>query len=438
MEKRDSTSRRAILRGIGVTMALPWLESFPLQDAPTAAAPFPKRFAVMFMGNGINGNHWWAKGCGSGMKLSKSLEPLQAVKGKINVINGLFNKPAVGMGIHPGQTGNILSGVPIQKGAIVKAGITMDQVLAKALGQDTAQPNLVLASEQPLTAYNETNFSIVYRSHISSYSADSPVPNELYPSLAFDKRFENRGRRRNQSVLDRVKERAGSLSRRVCSTDKTKLDEYLTSVRDVERRIEIMRNLKDKADEQAQKQGRPVLAMERPRNGLPEDLREHTRLMCDIIAMAFQTDRTRIASLLLCRDLSGLYYPFLEVREDHHSASHDDLSDRYERITRFHLSQFAYLAKRLDAMPEGQGTVLDNSCLLFLSNMWAGWKHDNMKLPVLTAGGLGGTLQTGRALEYLYAGNENRKVCSLYLSIMDRMGLKLDHFGDAETRLAEL
>ena len=118
--------------------------------------------------------------------------------------------------------------------------------------------------------------------------------------------------------------------------------------------------------------------------------------MCDIIALAFQTDKTRVASLLLCRDLSALYYPFLDVREGHHSASHDDLSDGYERISRFHLGQLAYLAAKLDAMPEGEGTVLDNSCLLFLSNMWAGWKHDNMKLPVVTAGGLGGTLKTGR------------------------------------------
>jgi hypothetical protein len=127
--------------------------------------------------------------------------------------------------------------------------------------------------------------------------------------------------------------------------------------------------------------------MERPANGLPEDLREHTLLMVDIVAMAFQTDKTRVASLLLCREISGLYYPFLGVQGDHHSASHDDLSDGYERATRFHLSQSAELARKLGAMQEGEGTVLDNSCLLFLSNMWAGWKHDNMKLPVVTAGG---------------------------------------------------
>ena len=423
-------------------MALPWLESFPAMASTPGSAMtaggHPKRFAVVFMGNGVNGNHWWARGAGAEMRLSRSLQPLEPLKTKVNVINGLFNKPAVGMGIHPGQTGNLLSGVPIQKGAMVKAGITMDQVLANRIGQETAQASIVLACEQPMTGYHETNFSMAYSSHISWQNAESPVPNEVYPSLAFDNLFENRGTLRNKSILDRVKERADALSRKVAASDKAKIDEYLTSVREVERRIEGLRRDKERADRRAEKNGKPALAMARPENGLPEDLREHTRLMCDIIAMAFQTDKTRIASLLMCRDLSGLYYPFLEVRGDHHGASHDDLSDGYERITRFHLGQFAYLAQRLDSMQEGEGTVLDHSCLVFLSNMWAGWKHDNMKLPLVTVGGLGGSLKTGRALDYLYAGDENRKLCSFYLSIMDRMGVQLDRFGDADTRLANL
>lgn len=437
----NGISRRTVLRGVGVTMALPWLESLPAwggQAASGTPGPFPKRFAVLFMGNGINGNHWWAKGSGAEMKLSKSLAPLEPLKKKINVINGLFNKPAVGMGIHPGQTGNLLSGVPIQRGAIVRAGITMDQLLANRLGQETPHASIVLACEQPMTGYHETNFSMAYSSHISWQSADSPVPNEVYPSLAFDSLFENRGSLRYASILDRVQERAESLSRTISSTDRGKLDEYLTSVREVERQIERMRVVKDKADDRAKTVGPSILAMERPQNGLPEDLREHARLMCDIVALAFQTDKTRIASLLLARDLSSLYYPFLGVREGHHGASHDDLSDGYERISRFHLSQLAYLAGKLDAMPEGEGTVLDNCCLLWLSNMWAGWKHDNMKVPVVLAGGLGGSLETGRALDYLYAGDENRKLCSLYLSLMDRMGVTLDRFGDADTRLANL
>jgi len=422
-------------------MALPWMESLMPVTAALQASPqsaFPKRFAVLFMGNGINGNHWWARGSGAEMKLSRSLAPLEPIKTKITVINGLFNQPAVGIGIHPGQTGALLSGVPIQRGATVRGGISMDQVLANRLGQETAQPSIVLACEQPMTGYHETNFSMAYSSHISWQNAESPVPNEVYPSLAFDSLFENRGSLRYTSILDRVRDRAQSLSGQVSATDKLKLDEYLTSVREVEKRVERMRLTKDAADDREKHTGRPAFTMDRPQNGLPEDLREHARLMCDIIAMAFQTDRTRIASLLLARDLSSLYYPFLDVREGHHSASHDDLSDGYERISRFHLSQLAYLATKLDAMPEGEGTVLDHSCLLWLSNMWAGWKHDNMKLPVVLVGGLGGALQTGRSLDYLNAGDENRRVCSLYLSIMDRMGVQLDRFGDADSRLAGL
>src|SRR5262249_4254640 len=158
--------------------------------------------------------------------------------------------------------------------------------------------------------------------------------------------------------------------------------------------------------------------------------------MCDIIALGFQTDKTRIATLLLCRDISGLFYPFLDVRAAHHGASHNDRSEAYERITRFYVSQLAYLASRLDAMPEGEGTVLDNSCLMFTSSMWSGTQHDASKLPVALVGGLGGTLETGRVLDYREKGDANRKLCSLYLGIADRMGVKLDRFGDADARLA--
>jgi len=206
----------------------------------------------------------------------------------------------------------------------------------------------------------------------------------------------------------------------------------------VEKRVDGMRKAKDKADDLVRGKNRPVWSMERPANGLPEDLREHARLMLDLIAIAFQTDKTRVATLLVSRDLSAMYYPFLEVSQAHHGASHSNNNDEYERITRWHVSQFAYLASKLDSMPEGDSTVLDNSCLMFLSNLWIGRTHDNSRLPIVLAGGLGGALKTGRTLDYVKAGDENRKACSLYLSLMDRMGVKLDRFGDAETRLEGL
>jgi hypothetical protein len=363
------------------------------------------------------------------------LEPL---KTKLNVINGLFNKPSTGVGIHPGMTGNILSGMPLTRGAVLHGGISMDQVLALRLGQETVQPSLVLACEQPLTGYHETNFSMAYSSHISWQSPDSPVPTEVYPSLAFDALFENSGSRRLESVLDRVREDAVSLRKRISREDRAKLDEYLTSVREVEQRAQKMRSDLGKAASNAQGKGKPLIAMKRPDNGLPEDIRDHMRLMADIVALAIQTDKTRIVSMLMCRDLSGLFYPFLSVRDAHHLASHNDTSAGYESITRFHVSQLAYLAGKLDAMPEGTGTVLDNTGILWLSNMFSGSAHDNSHLPILTVGGMGGTLATGRVLNYRDKGDENRKVCSLYLSLMDRMGVKLDRFGDANTRLAGL
>ena len=431
--------RRAVLRGAGVTMALPWLESLQaFEGSSKSPTPFPKRFGVLFMGNGINEDHWSSEGDGADMKLSKTLSVLEPIKHKINVIEGLYLKMAMGQGIHPGQTGSLLSGAVIDKGPIIHAGTTIDQMIANHVGQETAQQSLVLACEQPMTGYHESNFSMAYSSHISWQSADSPVPNEVYPSLAWDSLFENRGSLRNLSILDRIKDRAGVLGRKISSTDKSKLDEYLTSVREVERRIETTRKHKDVADDAAKGKNRPAWTMDRPANGLPEDLREHARLMCDIVAIAFQTDKSRVASLLLARDLSALDYPFRDGKEGHHAASHNNLSDGYERISRFHLSQLGYLAAKLDAMPEGEGTVLDNSCLMFINNMWAGRKHDNLRLPIVLAGGLGGTLKTGRTLNYLKAGNENRKLCSLYLSLMDRMDVKLDRFGDADSRLANL
>ena len=439
MNKR-AVSRRTVLKGVGLTMALPWLESVPSfgADAITVEglANAPKRFAVQFMACGVNTNHWWAKGAGAEMELGKSLAPMAPLREKMNFVGGLFNRSAVGVGIHPGQTGNILSGASLQKGSELRGGISIDQVLANHIGQETAQASLVLGCEQPVTGYHETNFSMAYSSHISWQNATSPVPMEVYPSLAFDSLFDNRGSRRNESILDRVQEHAASLSRQVSSGDKAKLEEYMTSVREVEKRIQRLRKGQSKAVQRAEDRGQPLVAMDRPDNGLPEDIREHMKLMCDIIAIAFQTDKTRVATLLLCRDISGLFYPFLDVRNAHHSASHSDLSDEYERVTRYYVSQFAYLASQLDAMKEGESTVLDNSCLMFVNNMWSGSKHDSTRLPLLMAGGLGGTIETGRVLEYGDRSDDDRKLCSLYVSVLQKMGLGIDSFGDAEAPLA--
>ena len=430
-------SRRAVLRGTGCAMALPWLESVNALADPSSA-DFPKRFGVVFLGCGVNENHWSAEGNGAEMKLSKTLEPLESIKQKINVVDGLYVKALTNQGIHPAQTGSLLSGEHITKGAIIHSGISVDQMIANHVGQDTPQSSIVLACEQPMTGFHETNFSLAYSSHLSWQTPDSPVPVEVYPAQAWDNLFDNRGSLLNVSVLDRINDRAKALSTKISTTDRGKLDEFMTSVREVEKRVQLMRKGADDAKDAAKAKNIPVAMMDRPQSGLPEDLREHAKLMCDIIAIAFQTNKTRVASLIISRDLSAMYYPFLDVKEGHHAASHDNASDNYERIARFHVSQYAYLAQKLDSMKEGNGTVLDNSCLMFMSNMFVGRKHDNSRLPLVLAGGLGGTLKTGRSLNYLNASDDNRKMCSLYLSLMDRFGVKQDKFGDSSTRLENI
>lgn len=436
MNPKTAIGRRIFLRGAGVAMCLPWLESLPVWGRETAA-PVPKRFAAMFMGNGVHQSEWYAKGSGQEMQFGNCLKPLEPVKEHINVISGLFNKNATGVGIHPGQTGNILSGVSLQKGAVLKGGISVDQVLAKHFEEETVQSSIVLGCEQPVTGYHETNFSMAYSSHISWRDVTAPVPMEVYPSLAFDSLFDNQGSRRMQSILDRVKEHANDLNRRVSNEDRLKIDEYLSSVREVEKRVERMRALKEQADDRGRDKSQLVFLMDRPDNGMSEDIREHMRLMCDIIAMAFQTDKTRVATLLMCRDISGLIYPFLNVRISHHYASHKDTEIDYERISTWYCEQLAYLAQKLQTMREGEGTVLDNSLLYFVNNMWSGKNHDSSKVPVLTVGKMGGTVETGRVLDYRDRGDDNRKLCSLYLSLLDRMGVRLDAFGDATERLVD-
>jgi hypothetical protein len=417
-------SRRVLLKGLGVTVALPWLESFA-SAAPAAAKAAPKRFACMFIGDGVSPPHWWAKGEGKDMELGSSLEALAPFREKINVIQGLFNRE--GDGGHARCTGNILSGAALRRGRTIKGGVSMDQLLAKHFEEETAQPSLVLGCEQPVSGFHESQYSMVYASHISWRNGDSPVPIELYPSLAFDSLFGGKAGKLQGSILDDVLQQAGELSGKVSGSDKQKLDEYLSSVRETEQRVQRLNKL-------AKEDGPSVPASKRPPVGQPKDFREYSRLMCDIIALAFQADRSRVATLLMSRDLSGQVYPFLGVRDDHHSYSHSNEGKEYQSIVKCHVEQYAYLLEKLSKMPEGNGTVLDNSCIMFVSEHWNA--HNGTRVPLVLAGGLGGTLKTGRTLDYLSAGNDKRKLCGLYLALMDRMGLELPAFGDAKDRLA--
>ncbi|MCX7423385.1 MAG: DUF1552 domain-containing protein [Planctomycetia bacterium] len=428
---QPAISRRVLLKGLGASVALPWLESmsaFGRETLSSEKSKTPQRFACLFIGDGISPPHWWAKGNGSEMELGSSLESLAPYKDKLNVINGLFNRE--GDGGHARCTGNILSGANLHRGSIIKGGVSMDQKLATHFADDTLMPSLVLGCEQPVSGFHESQYSMVYASHISWRTPDSPIPIELYPSLAFDSLFGSQTGKLQGSILDQVLEEANDLRLKVSGSDQVKIDEYLTSVRETEQRLQKLNRNASKEDGVAT----VTAAGQRPPVGQPKDFREYSRLMCDIIALAFQADRSRVATLLLSRDLSGQVYPFLNVRDDHHSYSHSNEGPEYQSIVKFHVEQYAYLIDRLAKMPEGDATVLDNSCLMFVSEHWNA--HNGNQVPLVLAGGLGGQLKTGRSLDYMQSGNDKRKLCSLYLTLMDRMGLELPQFGDSKERLA--
>ena len=377
-------SRRAMLRGLGVSMALPWLESLSVwADEPVAgkASEPPVRLAVLFSGNGFHKQEWWAKGEGRDMELGKVLLPLEKFKEKMLVVNGLYNAEAGKGGIHRAQTGNLLTGAPLEGGGGIHSGVSMDQLLAQKIGQQTKVPSLVLGCEPSMSSLHK-GYSMLYSSHISWNSPTTPTPLELYPALAFDSLFRDEAARGDASVLDGVLEDARGLSNRVSDADRRKLDEYLTSVREVEQRI-------DRAGKQGRLQGwRPTLEkpnVPRPADGVPQDVDQHMRLMCDILVLAFQTDTTRICTLKLNNDHSSMLFPNLGVDYMiHHLLSHTD-NDDWLKVNQFFTQQVAYIAEKLDKIQEGERTALDNSMVLYLSSMMEGSTHDCSKLPAVRA-----------------------------------------------------
>jgi hypothetical protein len=428
-------SRRTMLRGLGVSMALPWLESLNVfGDEPSASKPTgepPVRLAVFFAGNGFHTKEWWAKGEGVAMELGKVLTPLADFRTKLLFIQGLYNEQALKGNIHSSQTGNLLSGAPLASGGEIHSGTSFDQVLAQRLARATKVPSLVLACEKSNPSVHK-NYSMLYSSHISWTSPTTPTPLELYPALAFDRLFKDDVSRGDTSVLDAVMEDAGDLRRQISTADQRKLDEYLDSVREVEQRIEH-------AGRQGELQGwRPALDkpnIPRPPDGIPQNIADHMRLMCDILVLGFQTDTTRITTLKLNNDHSSLRFPHLGVDYMiHHLLSHSDTAD-WLKVNQFFVEQLAYVARKLDAIHEGDRTALDNSRLLFCSSMLTG-QHDATRLPVVVVGRGGGKLQTGRVLDY--RDKPNRQMCRLYLSMMEKFGVHLDRFGDATEPLNEI
>ncbi|MDB5388383.1 MAG: hypothetical protein JWM11_4029 [Planctomycetaceae bacterium] len=435
-------SRRTFLHGVGVSMALPWLESIPVwgDDKPklNSSEP-PVRFACLFSGNGFHSREWWAKGNGKGMELGKVLESLHPFREKLLFLSGLYNQEALIGGIHSCQTGNILTGAHLAPGGEIQSGISCDQVVAESMKSQTKVPSLVLGCEPSIAAIHK-NYSMIYSSHISWNSASTPTPLELYPALAFDRLFRDQTGKTDKSVLDAVIEDTRGLRNTVSKSDLQRLDEYLSSVRELEVRI-------DQAGKAGRLQGwRPTLEkpdIPRPVDGIPQDIDQHMRLMCDILVLAFRTDTTRVCTLKLNNDHSSLRFPNLTSEKSptqgidymiHHLLSHTDGAD-WLKVNQFFAQQLAYIAGKLDAVQEGERTLLDNSMILYMSSMMTG-NHNNDQLPVVMVGGGGGQIKTGRVLDY--RNKPNRKMCSLYLSLMDKTGVRLDKFGDSTERLSEI
>jgi hypothetical protein len=434
-------NRRAFLRGIGVSMALPWLESHNVwgDESPsgTAASEAPVRLCVTFSGNGFHSREWWAKGEGDKMKLGRVLQPLADFRSKLLLVRGMYHEEARKGNIHSSQTGNMLSGAPIASGGEIRSGTSFDQLLAQTYGKSNKVPSLVLACEQSNPSVHK-NYSMLYSSHISWSSPTTPTPIELYPALAFDRLFKDESSPEDKSVLDAVLSDAKDLRRKVSTDDQRKLDEYLDSVRDVESRIA-------NAGKRGQLQGwRPTLDkpnMKRPADGVPQDIAEHMKLMIDILVLGFQTDTTRITTLKLNNDHSALRFPNLPSVEQkghgidymiHHLLSHSDGED-WLKVNQFFMEQVAYLARKLDSIKEGSRTLLDNTMLMHCSSMMAGAKHDNDQLPVILLGGAGGRIKGGRVLDY--SGKPERQLCRLFLSMMDKMEIRPKTFGDANKPL---
>ena len=428
-------SRRTMLRGLGCSMALPWMESAVVWgDTPNGNEPSseaPVRMAILFSGCGYHTNEWWAKGQGAEMELGKVLKPLEPHKDKLNFIKGLYNAEALKGNIHSSQTGNLLSGAPLASGGKIISGTSIDQMVAQKIGHRTKVSSLVLGCEKANPSVHK-DYSMLYSSHISWSSPTTPTPLEVYPALAFDQLFKDSSQQGDQSVLDAILADAKDFRRKISRRDQQKLDEYLNSVREVETRIE-------QAGKRGELQGfKPTLTepnMARPTDGYPQDIVEHMRLMSDILVLAFQTDTTRVCTLKLNNDHGTLRFPHLGVDYMiHHLLSHTDSED-WLKVNQFFLEQVAYIAKRMDSIQEGERTLLDNSMLMLCSSMMSG-HHNANELPVVMLGNAGGRIQTGQNLNYM--DNENRQMCRLFMSMMNKMDVKVDSFGDATESLAEI
>jgi Protein of unknown function (DUF1552) len=444
-------SRRAVLRGAGAAIALPWLEAMvpavSRADEAAHVAVIPRRIAFLYVPNGVHMADWTPAEAGAGFRLPTTLRSLEPFRRDLLVLSGLAQQNASPMGDEGGDHARslacFLTGAhPLKTdGANIRAGVSIDQVAAGQVGQRTRLPSLELGIDPSAQAGScDSGYSCAYSSNISWKSANLPMAKEVDPRLAFDRLFgwrprdaspadRERRERQERSILDFVLEDARQLNSQLGVQDRRKIEEYLNSVREIERRIAVAESLGAAA--------RPIPDAARRPVGIPADLREHIRLMLDLLALAFQADVTRISTFMFANEASNRAYPFLNVPDGHHDLSHHGNDpgkhEKIKAINRFHVEQLAYLLGRLKSMKEGDGTLLDHVMVVYGSGISDGDRHNHDDLPILLAGRGGGSITPGRHIQY-----DSLPLNNLYLSMLDRMGVKIDRHGDSTGRLGML
>lgn len=445
---KKAISRRTMLRAAGVTLGLPLLDSMvPAQTPLARSAAAPKmRMGLMFIPHGAVMNNWTPEEVGKLTKLSRTLQPLEPFRDHVTVVSNLAHKMAAPGG--PGDNGGdhtrspavYLNGVHPKRtdGADIQAGVTIDQMAAQVIGQETPLPSLELATEDfsGLVGSCDVGFSCTYMNTISWRTPTTPLPMEINPRVVFDRMFgdgatvEERLARIQQqrSILDAIQSQVNRLQGKLGATDRTRVSEYLETVREIERRIQ----LSEKQNKNSE------LAVPGTPTGIPDDHQEHSKLMFDLMAIAFQADITRVSSFMMAREVSYRTFPMLGISEGFHPASHhQNNADRLENLTKintYHVSLIAHLLNRLKSTPDGDGTLLDHSLILYGSGMSNSNVHDHSPLPVLVAGGANGKLKGGRHLKYA----PETPMANLLLSILDKAGVHKESVGDSTGTLSEL
>lgn len=451
-------SRRTLLKGLGVSMGLPLLEAMtPFRAHGMTSSVAPLRLAVLYMANGVNPNFWTPKGLGRNFEMSEILAPLGAFRDDILVLTNLWNAATNTGDGHYVKTGGFLTSTTITRttGANLCAGnVSMDQRIAQRVGHLTALPSLELGIE-PVTTGVDTNvgFTRLYGSHIAWSTPTTPLSKEINPRNAFDRLFRPNSAGSaalgvgDSSVLDYVAEDAKRLQKQLGKADQHKLGEYFESVRAVEKRIEFDRRRKQeeyRMDPLARKEmeslGRRIDVYNDPAEASKRRVNhtEQVRLMLDIVALAFWTDSTRVSTFMFGNAVSGRDFSFIGVPGGHHENSHHsgkpEKLENYKKINLWHLQQYAYLLERLKSIREGEGSLLDNCAVLFGAGMRDGNAHDPVNLPLVLAGKAGGTLRTGRHIQY----PAKTPMANLHLSLLRRFGLPVEHFADSTGELAGL